>query len=59
MKTTRWYEKDVSGQWCIYDAPYSSEALSVSMVNDIAYYRAHFRMLPLEGHECPKFYREA
>ena len=56
MKTSRWYEKNVDGTYSIYDAPYVSESLSVSLVKDLAYYRSHFRLSQIEGQECPRFY---
>jgi len=50
MKTARWYQI-VDGMAYIYDAPYSSQSQSVSIVNstDLAYYRRTFDLRQLWG----------
>lgn len=58
QKPERYYRIE-AGQLCIYDSPYANTSVSLSIVSpgDMAWYRAHFRMLALAGEECPEHYR--
>jgi hypothetical protein len=50
MKPCRYYEI-IDGFAHVYDSPYSSKALSVSIVSasDLAYYRANFTLTKIWG----------
>ena len=58
-KPSRYYDKNQDGTFSIYDAPYISESLSVSIVQSLDYYRRQFRLEKVWGSECPKQYRRA
>ena len=56
-KAPRYYTANPDGTFCIYDAPYISESLSVSIVQSLDYYRRYFDLKKVWGNESPRFYQ--